>query len=226
MAQRRWTSQFAYSMERQLVKLMGAFTQSGSTGTFATVVTQGLTLTAVTMGTAGNSITLTITPGATAGSEVVTVSGNSISVQVQSGVSTVTQVRTALNASPSAAALVTTTGTSASTVSTASAVPLATGTSTVFTNTTSSGTIQVPMTLSQTGTGIFLITLADNYNVMIGGAIMIQKASATDLKPQIISSDVTTAQTVSFRLIAVATPTNLASGDKLFIELSLRNSAP
>lgn len=224
MAQRRWTSQFAYSMERMLVKLPESITQSGSTGAFAAKVTQGLTLTAVTMGSAGNSITIAFTAGGTAGSEVVSVSGNAISVQIDTGVSSITQVRTALNASAAAAALVTTTGTSASAVVAASALPLLSGADTVFT-TSNSGTIQTPMTITQTGTGIFKIALADSYNTLLGISIMIQKASATDVQPQIISSDVTTAQSVTFRILAGATPTNLASGDKLFIELSLRNSA-
>ncbi len=225
MASRRWTSQFAYSMERQLVKLMMAITQSGSTGVFAVKVTQGLTLTAVTMGSAGNSITIAFTAGATAGSEVVTVTGNAISVQIETGVSTVTQVRTALNASTAAAALVATTGTSSSTVATASALPLLTGADTVFT-TTNSGTIQCPMTVTQTGTGVFQIALADKYNALLGASITIQDTTADDLITQIKSSDVSGAQTVVFRVQAGATPTNLADTDKLFISLELRNSAP
>lgn len=93
--------------------------------TAASKVTQGLTLTAVAnLGASGNSITIAFTGGGTAGAEVVTVIGNAISVQIQSGTSTVTQVRTALQASPAATALVTTTGTSASTVSTAGATNL------------------------------------------------------------------------------------------------------
>lgn len=218
MANRRFTSQFSYSFERQPVRLMANCAQSGSTGTFATLVTQGITLTAVTMGTAGNSITIRFTPGATAGSEVVTVSGTAITVQIATGVSTVTQTRTAINASGAAAALVSASGTSASTVATASALNLATGTSTSFT-TTGHG-----FTLSQTGTGIFLATFPQTFAAMIGCSIMIQKASATDIQPQIISSSVSSAGTVSFRLIAGATPTNLASGDILFLSFDMRNS--
>lgn len=224
MANRRWTSQFAFSMERQLVKLMGAVTQSGSTGTIAAKTTQGLTLTAVTMGSAANSITIAFTPGATAGAEVVTVTGTAISVQIDTGVSTVTQVRTAMNLSAACAALVTATGTSGSAVATASALPLLSGADTVFTNNTSSGTTQVPMTVTQIGTGVFKIALADSYASLLSASISLQKAAATDIMTQIQSSDVTTAQSVVFRVIAGATPTNLASGDKVFISLELRNS--
>lgn len=215
---RRWTSQFSYSFERQAVRLMAACAQSGSTGTAATLVTQGVTLTAKTFGSAGNSITIQFTPGATAGAEVVTVTTTHIVVQIQSGVSTVTQVRTAINASTPAAALVTATGTSASTVATAAATPLATGTDTVFV-TTGHG-----FTLTQTGTGTFLATFPQTFAAMIGCSIMIQKASATDLITQIASSDVSGAGTCSFRVQAAATPTNLASGDILFISFEMRNS--
>lgn len=89
----------------------------------------GVTYTAVvnaagSNGAAGNSITVAYTAGGTAGAEVVTVVGNAISVQIQSGVSTITQVRTAVNASGAAAALVTATGTSATTVTTVTATAI------------------------------------------------------------------------------------------------------
>lgn len=103
-----------------------AFTVPAETA--AAVTTQGLTLTAVAnLGSSGNSITIAFTGGGTAGSEVVTVTGNAISVQIQSGTSTVTQVRTAMQASTACTALVTTTGTSSSTVATAAATPLTGG---------------------------------------------------------------------------------------------------
>lgn len=103
-----------------------AFTVPAETA--ATLTTQGLTLTAIAnLGSSGNNITVAFTGGGTAGSEVVTVVGNAISVQIQSGTSTVTQVRTAMQASAACTALVTTTGTSSSTVSTAAATPLAGG---------------------------------------------------------------------------------------------------
>lgn len=106
-------------------------TYSGNTATVAVTVPAetaaaqtkgGVTITAVSgLGASGNSITLAYTGGATAGAEVVTVVGNAISVQIENGVSTITQVRTAINASPAAAALVLATGTSATVVATATA---------------------------------------------------------------------------------------------------------
>jgi len=220
MANRRFSSQFSYSFERQHVNLMGQFAQSGSTGAFAAKVTQGLTITAATMGSAGNSISVAFTAGATAGAEVVSVSGLAISVQIQSTVSTITQVRTAMNASAACAALVGTAGTSGSAVAAASALPLLSGADTVFVQIGG----QSAMTLSQIGTGIFKLSLADSYPSLIGLSILAQKASATDLMSQIQSSDVTSAQSIVFRMIAADTPTNLASGDILFISADLRNS--
>lgn len=103
-----------------------AFTVPAETA--ASLTLGGVTYTATAnQGAGGNAITVAYTAGGTAGSEVVTVTGNAISVQIQSGTSTITQVRTAVNASTAAAALVTATGTSATTVSTASATPLASG---------------------------------------------------------------------------------------------------
>ncbi len=232
MANRRYTSQFSYSFERMPVRLMGAFTQTGNTGVAAVKVTQGLTITAVTMGSAGNSITIAFTAGATAGAEVVTVTGNAISVQIETGVSTVTQVRTALNASTAAAALVTTTGTSSSTVATASALPLLTGADTSFTvvnaqgNTSTAG-VGSGMTLTQTATGVFKIALQDPYSSLICANISIQKASAADIKAQIatVATAFGTAQAITWRAIAVATPTNLANGDVIYLDINLRNSS-
>jgi len=72
----------------------------------AQVVIQDLTYDADTTGVGGNDINITYTGGATAGSEVVAVSTNDISCQIEDGVSTATQVKTAIDAVPAAAALV------------------------------------------------------------------------------------------------------------------------
>ena len=53
------------------------------------------------------SITVTYTAGGTAGSEVVTVVGKDITVQIQSSVSTAAQIKTAVEASAAAMALIT-----------------------------------------------------------------------------------------------------------------------
>jgi hypothetical protein len=72
----------------------------------ATLTKQNLIYTADTSGISGNDITVAYTAGGTAGAEVVTVVGNAISVQIQSGVSTNTQIKTAVDASVAASALI------------------------------------------------------------------------------------------------------------------------
>lgn len=84
-------------------------TQTMTIGALASLTEQDLTFTAIDLYTDGNLITVEYTGGGTAGSEVVTVVGNAISVQIQSGVSTATQIKTALDASAPAIALITTT---------------------------------------------------------------------------------------------------------------------
>ena len=84
-------------------------TSAVSTATRATLEvtsTGKLTFTSVGYGTPANSISITFTSGGTAGAEVVTVVGSAISVQIQSGVSTAAQIKTAIEASVPATALV------------------------------------------------------------------------------------------------------------------------
>lgn len=217
----RYMFQFLYGFEQRPVMLNGEFTQNGSTGTKATVTTQGVTLTADIQGSAGNAITIAFTGGGTAGAEVVTVKGTAISVQIQSGVSSITQVRTAINASTAAAALVVATGTSASTVATASAVPLATGTDTVFTIHGGKG-----FALAQLDTGLFQITCNDPYNAVLSINITTKSVTAADLKAQIKSISVPAGSpaVIQFWINAVATPTNLATTQGVSIAMVMRNS--
>ncbi len=72
----------------------------------ASLIVQDLTYTAIPFAAAGNAITIAYTTGGTAGAEVVTVVGNAISVKIQTTVSTANQIRTAVNASSAAIALV------------------------------------------------------------------------------------------------------------------------
>lgn len=96
--------------------------------TVATGTVGGIAYTAVAgQGAGGNSITIAYTAGGVAGSEVVSVIGTAVSVSISSGVSTITQVRTAVNASAAAAAIVSASGTSATVVSTTTATALTGG---------------------------------------------------------------------------------------------------
>lgn len=219
MANRYFRSQFLYSFFAQPVKLAGGFNIVQEVK--ASVVTQGLTLTAVAFGTSGNAITIAFTGGGTAGSEVVTVVGNAISVQIQSGTSTVTQVRTALQAAAPATALAVTTGTSASTVATASSVPLTGGINGVVAGQTFPGIASI----SQSGVGEYTITLSDTYNAFLSGHFTMLAATAVDLVPQLKSVDVVTAKTVVVRTLTGATATDIAAAATLYFELLLNNSS-
>ena len=86
-----------------------------------------LTFTAYKYGTQGNSISVAFTAGGTAGAEVVTVVGKAISVQIQSGTSTAAQVKTALEASVPAMALITVVVTTGGTMAAPATVTLTGG---------------------------------------------------------------------------------------------------
>lgn len=221
MANRRFTSQFSYSFERQAVRLMGSFEQT-DLGAFAARTINGITYTAVTMGAAGNSITIALVNGGTAGAEVVTVTGSAISILMDATAVTGSSrqdIVDAIAAEPAAAALVVATGGSATVATASSALALQSGDDTDFDESSS------VMTLSQIGTGLFQLDLPDSYAALIGCSIQLQASSAADLAPQIKSVDVLDDQQIIFRMQAGSSPTNLANGDVLYISLELRNSS-
>lgn len=218
MANRLFTSQFIPNFERQPIMLVGSIEQT-DLGAFAALVNNGITWTAVTMGADGNSITVALVAGGTAGAEVVTVSGSAISVSIESGVSTRTQVLTAVQASAPASALVGISVASGGTAATAlAATHLAGGDDSDFTQ------VGRGFEVVQTGTGLFEIVLSDSYAELLSISIMLQRSSAVDLSAQIIDAD-SSDQSISFRMIAGSTQTNMANGDKLFIQMMLRNSS-
>lgn len=220
MSNRYYVNQFIKNTERQPVMLVGSF-EVTDVGAFASRTIGGVAITANRMGADGNSITVAYTGGGTAGAEVVTVSGTAISVQIESGVSTITQVRTAINASVAAAALVTASGTSATTVATQTALPLQNGDDTDFTQVGG----ESYMELFQSGTGLFEIQLADSYPNLVGASIMLQRESgAVDLNSQ-LAVVTPEDELISFRMLAGATETNLAVSDIVYIQLMLRNSS-
>jgi len=128
-------------------------------GVKATITIQNLVYTADTLGAAGNSITIAYTTGAVAGAEVVTVVGTAISVQIQSGVSTNTQIKTAVDASGAAAALVdvaTTGGGGLAQTAPVAATNLAAGRD--ATTITIAGTSYVGKTSETAASGFFKVT--------------------------------------------------------------------
>lgn len=221
MANRRFTSQFNYSMERMPVSMMGRFEQS-DLGAFASQVSNGITYTADRMGSAGNSITIALVAGGTAGSEVVTVSGNAISVSIQSGVSTRNQVKTALDNSIAAAALISVSVASGATAATLqSATALSGGDDTDFDSNA------VGFSLVQSGTGLYEIILQNTYANLLSCQIMVESSSIADKLIQVVSEDVAASKIIAIRGISISAQalSNLSNGQALLIKVELRNSA-
>lgn len=75
------------------------------------------------------------------------------------------------------------------------------------------------------GNGDYSMLLADKYAALLMAKFTIQKASAADLVPQMVSETVATTKLVNFKALAGATATEPATGDVLYFELVLRNSS-
>jgi len=220
MANRLFRSQFLNSFFCKPVRLAGYADLVAPTK--SSVVTQGLTLTAVDYGVLQNTITIAFTPGATAGSEVVTVTGKAISVQIATGVSTVTQVRTAMQAAAACTALVTTTGTSAATVATAAAVPLAGAVEQVssFYMPGVTSILQAPALA-----GTFVVTLQDTYSRLVKPAYDLQAATAVDFVVQQVSESVSTTKLVTVNLLTGATATDVGAATRLYLDFFFNDSS-
>ncbi len=209
--------QFLYSFQHNLTGVHGVISLVAQVQ--ATLVNQGLTYTAVSYGTVGNSITVALVAGGVAGSEVVTVTGNAISVSMSDGTSTANQIKTAIQASTAATSLVTMTGASASAVNAVAATPLAGGIDGVV-----SSTIPGAASVVQTGVGEITITLSDLYNAFVFSKAMIVKAIAQDLIPQIKSHTVASTKIIVINLLTGATKTDPGAAAQLYVMLWMRNT--
>jgi hypothetical protein len=220
MANRRF-EQFQYSLVKKLTHICGSATYDAAAA--ASLVVQDLTYTADAVGAAGNDITIAYVDTGTAGSEVVNVTGNAIEVEIESGVSTATQVKTAIDASAPASALISVaiSGTAGDAQVTAAETNLAGGDDADFDVFDIPGVASVDVS----GTGLVKVTLQDKYNSLMYAHCSIQKASAADLVAQVTAEDVNGDKEIDFSLLAGATPTNLANGDVLYFDIKLRNSS-
>ena len=77
--------------------------------------------------------------------------------------------------------------------------------------------------VARTGTGAYTITLTDVYPALVGANIIISKATAADLVPQINSVNLSS-KTISFRLLTGATPTDLAEAGSFYVTLIFKNT--
>lgn len=214
----RYAQQFLGSLYRNLTGLHGSISLVQQIQ--ASLVTQGVTLTAVAFGTSGNNITFTVTGSGTAGAEVVSVVGNAISIQIESGVSTITQVRTAINASVAAAALVTATGTSGTAVSTHTVLPLTGGIDGVV----SYSMIGVD-SVTQSGVGELTITLNKVWPSHLWTRCQLLKATPQDLIPQVESSLLLTTKVMKVQFLTGATPTDPTGACTLYLGIWFRDSS-
>lgn len=229
MANRLFTSQFSFSFEKQLVKLIGAFTQVGSAGGRASLVAGDVTFTAKAWGDAGNAISVELLdPGAPSQPLAITITGDAISVSLATDamgdISTdYGDLAVAMQTNIPALALVTVTGSSPTKVSPIAQTNLSGGADTAF-----QSNLPLPiMSLAQVDDGLFKLTLADKYLALLSANVSLMAAIEVDLQPQLKSEDVQVSKIIEIRTIAVGSGspvlTNLSAGDKLLIELSLRN---
>jgi NaMN:DMB phosphoribosyltransferase len=105
-----------------------------------------------------------------------------------------------------------------------SAVKVLTGSITLgtasITSYTASSTSEAVIT--RTGVGTYAITLNDTYNSALEfPGIMIQSTAAADLKAQIVSF---TNGILTFRVVAVAAPTDPVSGSVIYYNIVLREA--
>lgn len=215
----RYFQQFYYSFIKKLTGLHGYAELVQAVK--AKVIAQGVTYTAKVFGVDGNGITITLVAGGTAGAEVVTVSGKAISVEIEDGVTTQTQLKTALEASVPAAALLTIAVASGSTAVSAAAAVTTTG----GVDGVASFVMPGVESFVRSGVGEYTLTLKDGYVAICSVNAQLQAATAVDLVPQIKSVDVVSAKTVVINLLAGATPTEVAAAARLYVDVMLRNSS-
>ena len=80
-------------------------------------------------------------------------------------------------------------------------------------------------TVSRTGAGAYTITLADKYPELLGISILVAKATAQDLVPQVVAVDVASAKTITFKLLTGTTATGPTTESATFyINIVLKNS--
>lgn len=80
--------------------------------------------------------------------------------------------------------------------------------------------------ISRTSTGLYVLTLQDQYTRLMHANVSIESAAAQDLDAQIQSSALTTsAKTLTFRTQAAGVVADPSSGSVLRVALQLKNSS-
>lgn len=215
----RLFEKFYFSLTRNLTCLAGNFNMVAQVQ--ATQTAQSITWTAVSYGTAGNSITIAYTAGGTAGAEVVTVTGSAISVQIQSGTSTIDQVVAAVAASTPAAALITSASSGAGTITTHVAYAFTGGIDGVVAGWYLPGVSSI----TQNAVGQVTIVLEKKWPALKSLRFQILAATAVDLIPQVVSADVLSTKTIVFNLLTGSTKTDPGAAITVYMKMLIRNSS-
>lgn len=215
----RYMQQFFYSLIKMATGFQGQVNLIP--GAIANITEQDLQFKAKAYGASGNSITVEYVGGGTGGAEVVTVTGNAIQVQIEDNVSTADQIKTALDASVAAAALITTTvsGTGSNAQVIFGPTALAGGIDGV-----SSCTI-LGVSAAQTAVGEITLTLAETFPQLMDVNVTMEKAIAQDLIPQVKSNDVVSAKTIVINLLTTATKTDPLAACALHVSMFIRASS-
>ncbi len=214
--------QFFYSFTHGLVGLHGHFAMVQEVK--ASLIVQDLTYTADAFGVGGNSITIQYVGDGVAGAETVNVTGSAIVVHMDptaiSG-STATQIKTAVDASVAAAALVdvSVSGTGSNVQAVAAATPLAGGISDTIAN-----SILGVSSITQSGVGEVTIVLQDVWKAVQSLEFQVLSATAQDLIPQVKSVNLTT-KTIVLNLLTAGTPTDPTSDITIYMRMLIRSSS-
>lgn len=73
--------------------------------------------------------------------------------------------------------------------------------------------------------GVYIVTLDDKYNALVGFNVIQEAAVAEDLTFQIESEDVASAKTVQFQCKAAAVETDPSNGSVLRIRIDVKNTS-
>ena len=79
--------------------------------------------------------------------------------------------------------------------------------------------------VTKTATGVYTITLEDQYTELKSAQVCFGAATAVDLVAQLVSDDVVTAKTVVLRLHAGGVATDPSAACFVYVELMLKNSS-
>lgn len=79
-------------------------------------------------------------------------------------------------------------------------------------------------TIARTGAGTYTCTLSAAWPELLSFQVMVMKATAADLQPQMVSQTVSTTKIITFKLLAGAVATDPSEAGTMFFSIILKNS--